>query len=340
VARNEQLIRQLTLYNILEASRYGMAIDEMRDKLVETLGLSSLSTRTVRRDLAALQSSGFDIRDEEQANRTVWKLGPLSRKTVRIQATAIELMALSLGRELLLPLAGTPIGQGIESFWNRIQEQLPDGVWGHYQKLRQVLRVLGVPAKTYDKKKGIIDTINRAILNHLVVKARYQSLDKPPRMRQIEPYAMTLWQGSLYVVGADAELPESATGRVKHWKIDRFSRAETLDRRFRVPAQFDLDAFLSGSMGVFTGDRPQSYRIRLTARAASWVREDPWHARQQLEEQPDRSFLLTVEASHPMAVLPRVLALGKEATLLDPPEARGQIREILQEALAAYADGN
>ena len=336
MARNEQLIRQLTLYNILEAHRYGLTLDDLRQELIDSMGLSSLSTRTVRRDLYALRSSGFDILDEERGGRTVWKLGPLSRKKVRIQASAMELLALSLGRELLLPLAGTPIGQGIESFWNRIQEELPDGVWGHYRKLRQVLHVLGVPAKTYDKKKGIISTISRAILNHQVIKARYQSLDKPPRQRRIEPYAMALWQGSLYVIGADAELSTDDPHRVRHWKIDRFRRAETLDERFHIPAGFDLEKFLSRSMGGFAGERVETYRIRLSARAAEWVREDPWQAQQKLQEESDGSFILTVTAPHPMAVIPRVLALGREATLLEPPEAREEIAKILQETAARY----
>ena len=55
VARNEQLIRQHKLLQILERYRFGRLLEELRDDLVEELGLSSLHVRTVRRDLEALQ---------------------------------------------------------------------------------------------------------------------------------------------------------------------------------------------------------------------------------------------------------------------------------------------
>ena len=54
MARNEQLIRQHKLLQILERFRFGRTLTELRDELVEELGLTSLHTRSVRRDLEAL----------------------------------------------------------------------------------------------------------------------------------------------------------------------------------------------------------------------------------------------------------------------------------------------
>ncbi len=336
MARNEQLIRQHKLLEVLEARRYGITLGELRDELVSGLGLTSLSPRTVRRDLAALQSAGFDIGSQTQGERTVWKLGPHSRKKLQIQATATELLALSLGRELLLPLAGTPFGQGIESFWQRVRKDLPESVWQHYQKYRRVLRVLGIPAKTYEQQQGTIKTINRAILEHRIIRAEYRSLGKPGRERRIAPYAMALWQGSLYVIGADTELDSHDPSPIRHWKIDRFGKVAALDQWFGIPDDFDLDEFLAGSVGVFAGGELTTYRIWISASAAPWISEDPWHPEQQIERQADDSVIVTLAASHAMAVLPRVLALGSQARLLEPAEARRQIQEILSAALAGY----
>ena len=61
MARNEQLIRQHKLLHLLEESRYGRTLTELRDELVDALGLTNLSERTVRRDLEALQAAGFEI---------------------------------------------------------------------------------------------------------------------------------------------------------------------------------------------------------------------------------------------------------------------------------------
>jgi len=61
VARNEQLIRQHKILQILERYRFGRTLDEIRHELVEELGLTSLHSRTVRRDLEALQAAGIDV---------------------------------------------------------------------------------------------------------------------------------------------------------------------------------------------------------------------------------------------------------------------------------------
>ena len=139
MARNEQLIRQHKILQILERSRFGRTLDEIRTALIEELGLSSLHVRSVRRDLDALQAAGLDIRSQQIRRGRVWKLGPQIKQVHRISASATELIALSLGRDLLYPLAGTPFWEGIESFCNKMREELAEAVWKHYERYRRAL---------------------------------------------------------------------------------------------------------------------------------------------------------------------------------------------------------
>src|SRR5262245_21925126 len=113
MARNEQLIRQHKILQILERYRFGRTLDEIRDDLVNELGLGSLHSRSARRDLEALQAAGIDVASQDSPRGRIWKLGPGVRSVHKITASATELMALSLGRDLLHPLAGTPFWQGI-----------------------------------------------------------------------------------------------------------------------------------------------------------------------------------------------------------------------------------
>src|SRR3954467_12117827 len=131
MARNEQLIRQHRLLQMLERSRFGKTLIELRDALVEELGLDQLSERTVRRDLEALQAAGFDIDVSPSERGSVWSLGENLKTLKEVPASATELLALSMGRDLLAPLAGTPFWQGIESLWHKMRENLPEAVWKH-----------------------------------------------------------------------------------------------------------------------------------------------------------------------------------------------------------------
>jgi predicted DNA-binding transcriptional regulator YafY len=336
MARNEQLIRQHRLLQILERYRFGRTLSELRDELVDELGLTSLHERSVRRDLEALQAAGIDLGTHDVGRGRVWKLGPLFRGSHKITASATELLALSLARDLLMPLAGTPFWLGIESFWNKIRESLPASVWEHYEKYRRVLWVLGLPAKSYEKQQGILKTINRSILEHRVVEIVYQSLGRPePATRRIEPYGVALYQGSLYVI-ADACEVTNPQHRVRHLKLDRFRKAVALDEWFKPRRDFQLKQHLQPSIGIFSGGEPRDFRIRVSAYAAPWVEEDPWHADQQISRQADGSIVLTVKAAHDLEIIPRVLALGPEAELLSPASSRQTLAQLLRRTASHY----
>lgn len=274
MARNEQLIRQHKILQILEEYRFGRTLNELRDELVDELGLTSLHPRSVRRDLEALQAAGFDIGVHSIQRGKVWKLGPTARTSPKITATATELIALSLGRDLLFPLAGTPFWAGIESFWKKLYEELPGSVADHFEKYRRILYVLGMPAKSYAAKQGILKTINRAILEHRVVEIEYHAPGRKPADRHIEPYAIVFYQSSLYIIAAAHELPEQ-THRLRHWKLDRFVRATALDTWFKPDPEFDLDQYLGGNLGIFSSGELRTFKVHISARAAPWVLEDP-----------------------------------------------------------------
>jgi len=337
MARNEQLIRQHKILQILERYRFGRTIDEIRDDLVEELGLTSLHTRSVRRDLDALQAAGIDVGVHHTQRGNVWKFGPKDRTPHRIAATATELMALSLSRDLLYPLAGTPFWQGIESFWQKVQDELPETVVTHYRKYRRVLFVLGMPAKSYAAKAGILKTINRSILEHRVVEIDYEPPGRAAARRRIEPYAIGFHQSSLYVIAAEHKAPAD-TDCLKHWKLDRFHRATLLDTWFKPSADANLDDYRRQGLGIFSGRRPKTFRIHVTARAAPWVLEDPWHPQQTVVRRADGSIELTVPATHDLEVIPRVLALGSEAEILAPASCRRAIADTIRLMAEKYRE--
>lgn len=336
MARNEQLIRQHRLLQILERYRYGRLLSELRDELVEELGLTSLHERSVRRDLEALQAAGIDVQTEDVQRGRVWKLGPMFKGTHKITASATELIALSLGRDLMLPLAGTPFWLGIESFWSKLQESLPEAVVKHYQKFRQTLYVRGTAAKSYRRHEGVLKTINRAIEQHRVVRAEYQRLgQKEPQTREFEPYGVVVYQSSIYIVAAARGATEDESP-FRHFKLDRFRKAEALDEYFKPREDFNLEAHFGESIGIFSSGKPKNFRIQVSAYAAPFVLEDPWQPDQQVEQKSDGSIILTVKAAHELDIIPRVLALGADAEVLSPLSCREEIARIANLLVAKY----
>jgi len=335
MARNEQLIRQHRLLQMLERARFGKTLSELRDALVEELGLDQLSERTVRRDLEALQAAGFDIDFSSTERGSVWSLGENLKTIKDVPASATELLALSMGRDLLSPLAGTPFWQGIESLWHKMRENLPESVWKHFEQRRQTLVIRGSPAKSYADKKGILDTLNRATTQHRVVEIEYLSAGQTePRTREIEPYPLVLYRGSLYLVAADVNDPPDR--QLRHWKLDRFLKATTLDRRFKPREDFNPDEHFAHSLGVYKAGLPITARIRIAPEAVAWVTESPWNPNQEVESLSEGGAVLTLRDVYETEITPRVLALGGAAEVLNPPEFRARLAAQLQTMAAAY----
>jgi predicted DNA-binding transcriptional regulator YafY len=237
----------------------------------------------------------------------------------------------------LYPLAGTPFWHGIESFWNKLREELPPSVWKHYEAYRQVLYVRGMPAKTYARQHGILNTIHRAIVERRVVVAEYEPPGREPQQRTIEPYAVVFYQSSLYIVAAAHEIPKEGD-RIRHLKLDRFLRATAQNAYFQRPADFDLERHLGQGVGIFSGGKVRDFKIKITERGARWVLEDPWHAEQRVEQRPEGGIILTVPAHHDLEIIPRVLALGSEAELLSPASSRQAIALLVRQMAEQYRE--
>ena len=336
MARNEQLIRQHKILQILERFRFGRLLDEIRDELIDEMGLTSLHSRTIRRDLEALQAAGIDVAVHATQRGKVWKLGPGVRGVHKITASSSELIALSISRELLYPLAGTPFWMGIESFWNKMRDQLPDAVWQHYEKFRQAIYVRGMPSKSYEQQHGMLKTMHRAIIEHRIVEVEYQPIGKDAKKRQLEPYAVVFYHSSLYIIAADHLLGLEDPERMRHWKLDRFRKATALDEWFTRDEEFNLEEHLGASSGIFSSSKSRNYRVRISEKAAPWVLEDPWHPEQTSKREADGSIVISLPAAHDLEIIPRVLALGPEAELLAPVASRRVLTEMLSQMTKKY----
>src|ERR687892_2441460 len=99
--RNAEVIRQWTILRELEASRR-LTIDEMAGK-------TGVTTRTIRRDLEALQSAGFPLYDGSHDGKKYWLLEQKAFR--RLDTTGFklaELDALYFSLTLVECLAATP----------------------------------------------------------------------------------------------------------------------------------------------------------------------------------------------------------------------------------------
>src|SRR6476620_10253141 len=118
--RNAEVIRQWNVLREIERSRTsGVSIDELASQC-------GVTTRTIRRDLQALEEAGFPIYDDRSRDdgRTRWIINGQAFKGLATGLTLSELCALYFSRTLLESLAGTPFRDELESGFDKLSATL------------------------------------------------------------------------------------------------------------------------------------------------------------------------------------------------------------------------
>ncbi|HSD50971.1 MAG TPA: HTH domain-containing protein, partial [Candidatus Methylomirabilis sp.] len=116
MARGDQLIRQWKLLQIL-AVRGERTVPELMREV-------KCSRRTVGRDLAVLRQAGFPLTVEQDGGESRYRLLEGSWARSLFPLTLAELMSLHMGRHLLVPLRGTPLGETVHTALAKISATL------------------------------------------------------------------------------------------------------------------------------------------------------------------------------------------------------------------------
>ena len=99
------------------------------------------------------------------------------------------------------------------------------------------------------------------------------------------------------------------------------------------PRTSDTDSVLGKRTA---GRKTKKFKVKISAYAAPWVEEDPWHPEQVIRKHADGSITLTVSAAHDMEVIPRILSLGTEAELLSPAASRNAMSQTIRTLHSKY----
>src|ERR687889_550735 len=136
--RNAEVIRQWSILRDLESSRR-VTIDDLAER-------TGVSTRTIRRDLEALQSAGFPLFDETYEGRKYWTLEQRAFK--RLDATGFtfaELSALYFSRTLVECLSATPFQTDVRRAFDKLAAALTPGMRQFLDRLPLVMQAKAEP---------------------------------------------------------------------------------------------------------------------------------------------------------------------------------------------------
>jgi predicted DNA-binding transcriptional regulator YafY len=324
MARGDQLSRQWKIIQSLMAVKRGKSAAELSKDL-------ACHSRTVYRDLEALQMAGFPLYTDKVEGRTLWSLLDEGRHQMPIPLSLTELMALYFSRNMLKLLDGTAIADSLASLFDKVKATLPSGYITYLEQLEQSLEV-GVKAhKPYGDYQQTLALVHEAVQHRRHIDIRYFTMSRNDSTRRtVAPYTMWFYDGTFYVIGFC-----SVRQDIRLFAVDRIERITLLDSVFDIPAGFDPEKFMHPSFGVFRGE-PVTVQIRFAPQAAGYIKEKLWHPTQVLTCEPDGSVVFTAKVAGIEEIKIWVLKWGASAEVLAPRSLRRQLAGDAEAMMAIY----
>ncbi len=307
--RNAEVIRQWTILREIERTRgAGVTIDALAS-------LCGVTTRTIRRDLQALEESGFPLYDDRSHDdgRTRWSINGQVFKGLTAGLTLSELCALYFSRTLLESLSGTPFRDDVESAFEKLASVLTPHMRQFLDQLPRVISTKADPMRTRDdpRRQEIIARALEATLHHRQTTITYHSKSSDrTKTYLVHPYRLAYALGGLYLL---AYVPEYAQVRIEELPDDAFPH----------------------SLGVHSGP-PERVEIEFQPGAAEYVRAREWHPSQQLRETERGGVVMSLNVCLDRALHSWILSFGPFARVLSPERLAREIAEQIEEARAQY----
>jgi len=317
--RNAEVIRQWQVLREIEARRTGITIHELAKQV-------RVSSRTIRRDLQALQEAGFAVFDEGEENETKrWKLDIQPFRGLQDGLSVSDVAALYLSRALVEAMSGWPLAAELHSAFEKIEKSLNERMREFLSTLPQVLSAKGGPGTGAPGAGAALVDVTRRLLDatraRREVSMRYFSAsNNRAKNYAVQPYRLALASGGVYLIAwvpAYSAFRTFAVGRIEKLTLTE----ETFRRTHELP-----DNLFSQSMGVFWGE-PERIELEFEANVAPYIRGRVWHESQDVRELDGGRLSLVLQVSNDWALRSWLLGFGASVRVIAPASLVASVQD-------------
>ncbi|MDH5676741.1 MAG: WYL domain-containing protein [Myxococcales bacterium] len=320
--RGRQVVRQWRVLRILESSRGGLTVAELAARFAD-----EATERSVRRDLDDLQEAGFALLRSEDSR---WSAKVPEGWPYSVPVTASEVLSLLLAADVLAPIDGAELADGLRSLTQKLAPTLPPAAAGFVEELRQCqMAGFSLPG-SLDGLGPQLQSVEQAIAKEQRLRIAYRDYEGRQSQRTVEPYVLWFMDGQLYVI-AHCLLRRD----FRCFVLTRIVQAELLEASFERDPDFDPRAHAEAGVGVYSGLR-HDIVLRFLPDAAHLAGERRFHASQEVHDQPDGSALLTMRAAGLAVVAQWVAGMGGRVCAEAPAELTQMVRDIHRAGIAAH----
>jgi len=328
VPRNAEVIRQWTVLRAIEKSRAsGVTIDELATEC-------GVTTRTIRRDLQALEEAGFPIYDDKSHDdgRTRWMINGQAFRTVTAGLTLSELCALYFSRTLLEALSGTPFRDDLESAFGKLSGALAPHMRQFLDQLPHIIESKPDPMRKRDdpRQQQLAAKLIEATLHTRQTSLTYYSQSSNrTKVYLVHPFRLAHAQGGLYLLAYVPEYRE-----IRTFALERVQEVSLLEERY-TPIDDLPDQAFPHSFGVFSGP-PEHIALEFQPSVADYVVAREWHQSQKVEIVPGGIVNMTLDVCVDRSLQSWILSFGPFVRVVAPDHLARSIASQIEEAAELY----
>jgi predicted DNA-binding transcriptional regulator YafY len=331
--RNAQVSRIYKILTLLESTKQGMTIKDIHARIQEH---DEVTDRTVRRDIEALEASGFPVarmaNPEDPQSGDRFRIEASVKVAKHLTLTARELFALYMARGMLAPLKDSAFFVDLERVFNQIDALIPKVGREHMEELSSEVGFEPGPRWGLGVAPDILDTILAACTNAQVLRLEYQSPSKPERRwRNLGPHFLYFSKGAIYLVAEDLE-----DQALKTYSVARASGAEMTDEPYDRP-QTKPEEYFKGSFGVYKASTPVPIELKLKKEVVAYATERRWHDSQRVVKHADGSATLHLEVGLTPDLVQFVLGFGDSVQVKTPDELKQKVLEAALRVAGLYS---
>lgn len=150
--------------------------------------------------------------------------------------------------------------------------------------------------------------------------------------RTVSPQQLVYHRGNWYLA-AWCHLRKA----MRSFAMDAIERATVLSSAAKTIPKKEIQGFIGGGYGIYSGAEVRWAKLRFSAERARWVSREVWHPLQRSTSEPDGRLLLEVPFTDVRELSMDVMRHGPHVEVLEPSDLRKRIRTELSNSLQQYA---
>lgn len=326
--RNDQVVRILQLLHDLQRLG-GCDVYELSERYGTT-------TRTVRRDLAAIMEAGIPLKKSQgEGSRVLWAVDSQAANRMLSLVEVSHFLALRLAmNEGLAVKSHSQLFASLEDLSDRIEQAL--GKQGRAQ-----LQEIDACFFSWDKfawrraPADVVWPLVKAIRERRRCEVLYRAPSSGNKVRtySILPLRLFVHHGALYL---HAWQPRHDT--IMALNLHRLLKLKVSDEVLAVPPAYDAAKLEATAFGIFIGPEPVTFELAFDAFARPYIEEREWHPSQVLEPQPDGGVRLTFTCAPSYEVTNWVASWREHVEVVQPTSLRRELRTYAEWILQRYGD--